>query len=261
MQRREFVTAACLLGLTPLVGTSKASSHLKSHKHAQYFELRLYRIKSKEKQKKCSDFFRDVALPAMNRIGIKPVGVFTHLEGDSHDMYMFIPYDSLEMVATTPSKLLHDSAYVRDGADFLNVPKSDPAYERIESSLMVAFEGMPRVEVPNKKASRIFELRVYQSHSVKFGQKKIEMFNAGGELEIFRSTGLAPVFFGESLVGAGLPNLTYMVVFDDMDSKDKNWNVFRDDPRWNKLKSDPQYKGTVSHIDKTFLKPQDYSQI
>ena len=261
MKRRDFVAAACLVGMAPLVRTSQGNSHLKSPKQGQYIELRVYRIKSKEQQTQCNEFFRDVALPAMNRIGIKTVGVFTHLKGDSQDIYMLIPYDSLEMMATSTSKLLHDSAYVRDGADFMNAPKSDPAYERIESTLMAAFEDMPTVEVSNKKASRIFELRIYQSHSVKKGQKKIDMFNSGGEIKIFRDTGLTPVFFGESLIGAGLPNLTYMIVFDDMAAHDKNWKTFIDDPRWKKLVKDPQYKNTVSHIDKTFLKPLGFSQI
>ena len=58
--------------------------------------------------------------------------------------------------------------------------------------------------------SRILELRIYESHSTKAGQKKIEMFNEGGEIAIFRKTGLRPVFFGETLIGPLMPNLTYM---------------------------------------------------
>jgi hypothetical protein len=80
----------------------------------------------------------------------------------------------------------------------------------MESSLLRAFSGMPRIEVPpaaGQRAPRIFELRTYESHSKKANRTKIEMFNRG-EIGIFRRTGLRPVFFGETLVGAGQPNLT-----------------------------------------------------
>ena len=36
------------------------------------------------------------------------------------------------------------------------------------------------------------------------------MFNSA-EIAIFRRTGLRPVFFGETMVGAGMPSLTYML--------------------------------------------------
>src|SRR5205823_3238066 len=98
---------------------------------------------------------------------------------------------------------------------------SDPSYVRVESSLMAAFEGIPKLEVPEKK-SRIFELRTYESHSKKANKKKIEMFNKG-EIAIFRRAGLQPVFFGETLTGTKLPNLTYMLTFENIAAHDKNW--------------------------------------
>ena len=52
---------------------------------------------------------------------------------------------------------------------------------------------MPKLEVPadvKGKGSRVFELRIYESHSKKANKKKIEMFNQG-EIAIFRSTGSA----------------------------------------------------------------------
>ena len=69
--------------------------------------------------------------------------------------------------------------------------------------------------------------------------KKIEMFNDAGEIKIFRRVGLNPVFFGETLVGRNMPNLTYMVAFDDMAAREKAWNAFRVDPEWVKLRSRP----------------------
>jgi hypothetical protein len=106
---------------------------------------------------------------------------------------------------------------------------SEPAYVRFESSLMVAFSHLPKLEVPALK-ERIFELRIYESHCAKAGKKKVEMFNEGGEIAIFKKTGLNPVFFGESIIGPNLPNLNYMLAFKDMADRDQRWQVFRDDP-------------------------------
>jgi len=92
-------------------------------------------------------------------------------------------------------------------------------------------------------------------------KKKVEMFNTGGEIAIFRHTGLDPVFFGQSLVGTRLPNLTYMLGFDDMDSKEKSWDRFRNDPGWKKLKAEPYYKDTVSKVTNILLRPALCSQI
>jgi len=87
------------------------------------------------------------------------------------------------------------------------------------------------------------------------------MFNAGGEIEIFLKTGLQPVFFGETLIGPRLPNLTYMLVFDDMAERDRRWSVFSGSPEWKKLRSAPEYADIVVNVNVIFLRPTPYSQI
>ena len=41
------------------------------------------------------------------------------------------------------SRLSADEQYQKAGADYMNLPKDNPAYERIDSWLMLAFAGMP----------------------------------------------------------------------------------------------------------------------
>jgi hypothetical protein len=158
-----------------------------------------------------------------------------------------------------------DAEYQREGAEFINPPPTDPSYVRVESSLLAAFQGMPRLEVPPQTAERkprLFELRTYEAHSKKANKKKIEMFN-NGEIAIFRRTGLRPVFFGETLIGTKLPNLTYMLVFDNMAAHDENWGKFGGDPEWRKLSSTPGYTDAeiLTNITNLFLRPTPYSQI
>jgi len=232
----------------------------------EYYELRLYHLRRGSKPKLFDDFFRDAALPAMNRNGIGPVGVFNVLIGpDNPTVYALIPYKTIEAFVTATDRVRSDAEYQKAGASFINAAASDPSYVRVESSLMVAFDGMPKLEVPPAAAAnkpRIFELRTYESHSKKASKKKIEMFNTG-EIAIFRRTGLRPVFFGETLIGPKLPNLTYLLTFDDLAAREKGWGSFRDDPEWKKLSASPGFTDAeiVSSISNMFLRPTSYSQI
>ena len=251
MKRREFLATSCLAGLAPL-GSLTANAY-GAATNREYYELKRFLIDAGAKREKLLAFLKDAAVP-MPRLA--PVTSAT-----DPSIFVLLPHANLESVATANTKLLQDRLFLQAGADFLNAPKKDPAYQRIESTLMLAFEGLPKIKVMNKKSTRIFELRVYESHNAIKAKKKIEMFNAGGEIAIFLRTGLTPVFFGETLIGAKIPNLTYMLVFDDMADHDRDWQSFRVDPAWDKLKKDPQYKDTVSHITKTFLRPVPGSQI
>lgn len=232
----------------------------------EFYELRLYHLRRGPMMKRFDDFYRDAAIPAMNRAGFGPIGVFSVVAGlDSPVMYVLLPFKSIEFFATSNDRVRSDANYQKAGAEFINSPATDPSYVRVESSLMVAFEKCPRIEVPAgvaEKKARMFELRTYESHSKKANKKKIEMFNTG-EIAIFRKVGLTPVFFGETLVGAKMPNLTYMLVFDDLAAREKNWATFISDPEWQKLKSLPGYgdMDIVSNISNVFLRPAAYSQI
>ena len=263
MKRRDFMAASCLAGLAPLAGVSSAAAADDTSKKDLY-ELRLYKLDSVEKQKALVDFFGKAVIPALNRIGIGPVGVFSLKDGDDPSLYVLLPHKSMQSVVTMTAQLAEDQTFLADAdIELIEAPPSDPAYQRIESSLMLAFDGIPQLETPIKAdvASRVFQLRIYESHNVEKAIKKIHMFNEGGEIEIFRDTGLSPFFFGATLVGSKMPNLTYMIGFKDMAAGEEAWTKFRADPRWNRIKVDPLYADTVSNITNLFLLPAACSQI
>jgi len=264
MKRRQFikssVAAASVAGLTTALQSSGAEGGGKPAR--EFYELRLYHLRRGPKQKLFDDFYRDAAIPAMNRNGIPAVGVFSIMTGpDSPTMYVLLTHKSIEDFVTSYDRVRSDPEYQKAGADFINAAATDPSYVRVESSLMAAFAGIPRLEIP-EKTGRMFELRTYESHSKKAHKKKIEMFN-NGEIAIFRRTGLTPVFFGETLIGSKLPNLTYMLTFENMAAHDKSWGTFGSDPEWKKLSSTPGYTDPeiVTNISNVFLRPTPYSQI
>jgi hypothetical protein len=265
MKRRSFVKnsilTTTLAGAMPLARAAKGVV-MKNEKQ-EFYELRVYTLKNAAQQKLIEDYFQNAAIPALNRLGSNHVGVFTEMKPEGQTkVFVIIPYQSIDDFVKVEEKLLKDAAYLQAGSAYLNAPATEPAYERIESSLLRAFEHMPKLEVPPNK-QRIFELRRYESASESAGKKKIEMFNNVGEIDIFKKAGLTPVFFGETLIGPLRPNLTYMITFDDMAEHDKNWKTFISDPEWKRISGIPEYADAkiVSHITSTFLVPTSFSQI
>lgn len=266
MKRRAFVRASLLTGtfagMIPLLDKANETSNRQKKQKEEFYELSVYSLKNDTQQKLMEDYLQHAAIPALNRLGSKNIGVFTEMKPQGQTkIYVITPFNSLSDFTAAAEKLATDDKYRQAGMAYLTAPATDPAYERIENSLLKAFNTMPRMKVPPGK-QRIFELRRYESHSEAAGKKKIEMFNKG-EIGIFERVGLTPVFFGETIIGPVRPNLTYMITYDDMDEHARSWKTFINDPEWIKLKSIPDYadKKIVSKITSVLLVPTAYSQV
>lgn len=259
MERRTFLAASGAASLLPW-GAGAAFGQVADGR--QVLELRIYHFDTLQQRAGFERFFQEAAVPALNRLGIQPVGAFAPADAPG-PVYVLLPHPSLESVVTLHARLGEDPEFLRRGAAFLEAPAEAPSYRRVESSLLLAFHGMPRVEVPITSPGRIFQLRIYESPSEITGQKKIEMFNDAGEIAIFRRVGLHPVFFGETIVGAQMPNLTYMLSFESTKQMDENWQKFIHDPAWEQLSALDEYadKKILSHITNLVLVPIAGSQI
>jgi hypothetical protein len=263
MKRRSFVKSSLLSGAAATLVPAMSNAANAKTAAADYYELRTYLLKDEAQQKLVEDFLKDAAIPALNRLGVKHVGVFTELKPSGQTkIYVLVQYNSLAHFSTVSDAFGSDAGLIAKGAAYLNAPANQPAYERIESSLMKGFAHSPVLIAPEKK-ERIFELRQYQSASEAAGKKKIEMFNDQGEIDIFKRLGFAPVFWGETVIGPQRPNLTYMVTFDDLPAKDAHWKAFGSDAQWKKISAVPEYADAllVNKITSTLLVPTAYSQI
>ena len=236
----------------------------------QVLELRTYRFASEAKLKTYGDFLAAALVPALNRAGVKPVGVFRALkadnpkpglEADELKLYVLLPHADLGSALALPEVLGADAVLTPQANAVLATPMSDPVYERFECQLMVGFSQCPGIEVPSLAPDRVLQLRIYESHNDERALRKIEMFNEGGEIALFRRLGVNPVFFGQSIAGALLPNLTYMVGFESPAALEAAWAAFIKHPDWEQLKADPRYAETVSRITNTILRPLPGSQI
>jgi hypothetical protein len=259
--RLRFQTAAALTALIAVIGIPSPAAAADSGK--QYYELRIYSTKSEQQQKLVSDHWQNAAVPAYNRMGIQPIGVFTEQQDSAtNKVYVLIPCDSLDAFAAIPARLASDAVYQKAAAEYLNLTKPSAAYERFESALLVAFDGMKKMAVPSSGAKRpeVFELRTYMAPSEGKGVNKVQMFN-NGEIAVMQEVGLSPIFYGQTIVGSPLPSLVYMTSGENLDEHKKHWQSFSDAPAWAKLRNDPQYKDNYTGMIRVMLKRTSASQI
>ena len=209
---------------------------------------------------------RGIASGGGTAFGMWPVGQFRlDLGPETPTFYVLIPSTSVESLATLDLRLAKDEAFVSAAQGFWSAPATAPAFVRVESSLLAAFEGWPKLVPPPSsatKAKRIFQLRTYESPSDAAHVRKVEMFHHG-EFEIFKRAGCRPVFFGDTLIGPRMPNLTYMLSFNDLAELTDHWAAFSNDPEWKKLKASPRYnyEEIVSNITNLVLSPLSSSQL
>lgn len=245
-----------------------------------YYELRCYRLQAGTRLKADADpalldgYIEHALLPALGRLGVRNVGVFTELEvrkdtaaaapKAGSPVWVLISHASLDSFVHVSASLNADPAVQRAGAAYLQVPKTGPAFERIDIWLLLAFAGLPRLELPafsrDRAPSRIFEMRDYESHSELKALNKMAMFDEG-EIDVMKDVGMNPIFYGQALAGPDLPHLRYMTCGPDLATHLANWKKFGADPRWTAMRGLPQYANNTSKNTARFLAPKPFSQI
>jgi hypothetical protein len=231
------------------------------------YQIKVYRMKTNEQVTQVDNFLKNAYLPALHRLGVSSIGVFKNVGIDTaveKSIYVLIPMRSLEQLNRIEDGLTKDATYNKDGAAYLNVSFDAPAYTRIETIILRAFNKMPHFHNPSLKgdtAERIYELRSYEGAGEKLYKQKVHMFNEGGEIALFNRLGFNAVFYAEVLAGSRMPNLVYMTSFDNRASRDEHWKTFGADPEWKRLSALPEYQHTVSKADILLLYPAAYSEL
>ena len=266
MQRRDFLSstlAGSALGLSTVTPSLAQGANAGPR---EYYELRKYELVSGPQTRLTQKYVAEALIPALNRMGMKTIGAFDLFLGpQTPTLYVLIPSASLDSLVTVEMQLAKDEEYQRAGEAFLKAPAKEPPYVRMESQLLVAFEGYPKLTVPPVTANhgaRVFQLRTYESPTTNDHRIKVDMFH-NGEFSFFEKAGFWQVFYGDALIGPRLPHLTYMLSFPDLGEMNAKWKAFQTDPDWKKLSGSPKYsfESIVSNIDSMILNPTSYSQI
>jgi hypothetical protein len=271
--RRDFLTSTLAVSAATAVTTAGRAAAATPARR-EYYELRAYRLKPGAAVAVLDGYLEKALLPALDRRGIQSVGVFTELEVNKADqtsvakpdtpVWVLIPHATLDSFVAVSAELNADPAVQKAGAEYLRAPKTAPAYDRIDSWLLLAFKGHPAMTLPDfsrkRVPKRVFEMRDYESHSELKALAKIAMFNEA-EVEIMRDLSMSPVMFGQALAGPNLPHLRYITSGPDLATHLNAWKKFGSDPRWMKMKILPQYADVTSKNTARFLTPRPYSSI
>lgn len=259
MDRRNFLSTSA----ASLAAGSAAAAEAGSN---QYFELKDYRLRNSKasQNQRLQKFLEQEHLPMTKRVGVANVGYFSQYLGeDGPRLFTLLAYDSLAHMQETRDARAADKQWTKAAKEFGSDPQ--PAFDRISSRLLRAFDGMKKIEPPpgsDDKPGRLFDLRTYQAETFEDLREKINMFNSE-EIAIFRKTGVNPLLFGETIIGDKMPNLTYIAYYDDMAARDKAWKEFLSHPDWIRIRSKPGWGNDdiVANVGNTHMRPLPFSPI
>jgi hypothetical protein len=264
MQRRSFLAASLATSAAALA--PGAGAQIRATRSREYYQLRRYILQSGPQIALTERYLGDALIPALARRSMGPVGAFRLDVGPQTPVtYVLIPSRSVEALVNLDLDLSRDSDFLKAADPFWSAPATAQAFVRVESSLLAAFQGWPRLSPPQPPlahSQRIFQLRTYESPSYRDHVRKVEMFNSG-EFAIFQEAGFQPIFFGDMLIGTRMPCLTYMLAMRDLAEMDAKWKAFSSNPEWKKLSADPKYafEPIVDNITNLVLSPLSVSQI
>ncbi|MFY0652695.1 MAG: NIPSNAP family protein [Cyclobacteriaceae bacterium] len=258
MKRRKFVASSALAVGAVAAGTVSTA---KANQEGQHIiEFREYTLKWGTSSSTLPNYFKEALIPALNKYGVKNVGVFEdNSQPSPMKLFLLISYPSFEGMQKIKEQVESDKDYIASSKSFSELPVEKQYFNRYTTVLMKAFSALPQV-VPPQERNTLLELRSYEGFSDDAVRRKIMMFN-DEEIALFDKCEMKSVFFGEVIAGPKMPRLTYMLSYKDMDDRKKVWGTFVNHPEWKVMSKDSKYANTVSNIERVFLKPTDISQI
>jgi hypothetical protein len=261
MQRRHFLNSALALSATALTHSAVAQAP----RPQEFYLLRRYRLETGPETKLTETYLAEALIPALNKAGISPIGAFNVTVGPEFPaIYLLIPTSRLEDVLSIEARLAQDERFLKLAEPFWDAPGREPAFSRIDSSLLMAIDGWPKLTPApaSKPRQQVFQLRTYENPTFQAHYRKITMFGAG-EIDIFIKNGFQCLFFADNVIGTRTPSISYMLSFADMADYTEKWNHFLADPAWKKISTDPRYafEPLVTTYTNILLAPTAFSQI
>ena len=282
MERRNVLKAAAIAGVTAVAQVANADLIVPGRRRPErrpipqpekidvapdaqnYIILEFFFAQNKEKRDALAAKFDAELIPLRHEIGFDKVGVFTvHDELMKNERgYDAEKFDGVVFTVqqtNSPELLLSYQDISAKTASKFNLD-DDLDFVDEEIVALRCFPSVPEIEVPNTNEGRVLQLRTYNSPNYERNLAKQAMFE-DAELQIFRNSGMAPVFFGRTVFGSMAPNVTYMLSFKNDEARREGWSKFVNSDEWKTLSKDPKYSRTATRIRNLFLTPTPNSEI
>ncbi len=231
----------------------------------EYYQLTVYHYTTASQDSMLDKYLKESFIPALHASGMKQIGAFKPIANDTainKQLFVLIPFKKLEKLKEITDITYKFKAFTESGEEYLKAKYNNPPYNRMEVSLACAFELAPTLKLPSltsPRADHVYEFRSYESPTEALYRNKVKMFNAGGEIALFKRLNFNAIFYAEVITGAHMPNLIYMTSFENMEERTKHWKAFVDAPEWKALIADEQYKNNVSRNQTILMRGTSYS--
>jgi hypothetical protein len=261
MERRSFlkksaVAAGAAAAITPLASMGQTPP---AAVKKDIYELRIYQLSGGGAKNQLKNYLTGALMPYLNSKGCK-VGIFSEYSlEDPPKLYVLCTYPNMQEYFSIIQEMDTNAKFQADASAYNQLPAERPLFDRYETLLLEAFDGIPQLRQPDTGRG-FFELRIYESYNEDAGRRKVLMFNKE-ELPLFDKLNLNSVFFGKNIAGGFMPALTYMLWFRDLAHRNEAWSKFGPHPEWIAMRDKPEYANTVSKVRKIFLLPEEGSQI
>ena len=271
MKRRDFLTVGGA-GLAMSVAATTATAQMRSFQSRrerntarQFIEVRKYTVKDADKRAQLIGILDNALIPALNRQGLKPVGVLIPKAAGNEakyalNVFVIVPHKTTETFVNVNARLVTDDVYRKAAAPIFETTSKDPVYTDCETFFLHCLPTIPTLETPSLGPDRVYQMRLYRSFNIDRNDAKMKMFYQGGELPLFREVEMNPIFFGDILAGTRMPAFIYMIGFASSAKQDAAWKAFGAHPKWSAIKDLPEYADTATEIDNIMLTPSPGSQ-
>jgi hypothetical protein len=166
-------------------------------------------------------------IPLIERYTHK-LGIFAAITGPRVPATVILSgFTSYEDMETTDACIRRDADYRRN---LEKVEAAGQSYDRTRMLLRPA-KFSNEIEAQSNLKARLFELRTYHSASEEQLRNLHERL-ANPESGIFGRAQIRPVLQADTLIGPNLPNLTYLIPFEDLAHRDQSWDAATRDSEW-----------------------------
>lgn len=240
MDRRMFMGTLGAFGV--------AGAAAPDEKRTRIYVLEQFFLKNGTQLPRIHDFMSKAMLPALNRYHTGPKIYLEAIVAPHMPQFAAIyGFHSIEEIWSLHAKIAADAELQKRSDEFESGP--EPPFEHQTNTLLEAADYSPEIAPSGPgDPARIFELRTYHSPTWRQLRALHERF-AGPEIKIFHRTGVHPILYSSTVVGANMPNLTYVIPFESLAAREKAWAAFGADPEWVKVRKESVEKhGQISSV-------------
>jgi hypothetical protein len=218
-------------------------------KRSNFYNVWFYNLKNGSQPNRIHEFLKNGMLPALARAGAGPaIALEALVAPHMPQVVLLFGCSSFEDLWTMHNKITQDTEY-RKQMGIVEQGEEAP-FESEQVMLLQATPFSPELVADKepRKTPRVFELRVYHSPTWRQLRALHERF-AGPEIQIFHRSGVNPVLYSSTIIGPNMPNLTYLIPFENLDAREKAWAKFGADPEWVKVRKESVEKyGQISSV-------------